>query len=272
MVERYAPVRSCSLCAVTRITPDVVCALYRRQKNIWRTCFQRHVEKGEKMDHSVSPIYQHHIIEVNMSYAIEGSVDSTRKKFSILATRQSSGRSSEISWVLLQSLKWDPCFKQVIAKLPQVKVSKAKLFPFVAGTNRHCCFFTCMGDLLTLNTKKFHVPPDQEPHWLFPWLKSLERPGTKIGRMLKACQPVQTDRTKLRVVKSLPVDATAQGIRKGAVNQLAAVMPGEFAIAATGHDLTNTSKFYEYICSHMSRWYNLLPTSCQIGDHPPSAL
>ena len=109
-----------------------------------------------------------------------------------------------------------------------------------------------MGDLLTLNTKQFHVPPDEEPHWLFPWLKSLERPGTKIGRMLKACQPVQTDRTKLRVVKSLPVDATAQGIRKGAVNQLAAVMPGEFAIAATGHDLTNTSKFYEYLQSHVA--------------------
>ena len=31
------------------------------------------------------------------------------------------------------------------------------------------------------------------------------------------------------------------------MNQLAETMPGEFAIAATGHDLTHTSAFYEYM-------------------------
>ena len=82
---------------------------------------------------------------------------------------------------------------------------------------------------------------------LLPWLKDTERPGTKIGRMLKACQEAQSSRSKLRPVKSLPKDSTAQGIRRGCVNQLAATMPGEFAVAATGHDLTHTSAFYEYM-------------------------
>ena len=85
-----------------------------------------------------------------MSFVIKGSVDSARKKFSILTTRQSSGRSSEISWVLLESLKWDPCFKQVTAELLQVKVSKTKLFPFVAGT-------VCLG-LTELCRGSVHTP------------------------------------------------------------------------------------------------------------------
>ena len=127
---------------------------------------------------------------------------------------------------------------------------KDQIISFRCGHQSVWLFFsTAMGDLLTQNTKQFHVPSNNETHWLFPWLKSTSPGyvGTKIGRMLKACHSTQHERTKLRVTKSLTSDVTTQGIRKGAVNQLAASMPGEFAVAATGHDMTQTSKFYEYM-------------------------
>ena len=138
-----------------------------------------------------------------------------RKSFSLICVRQASDRSSEIAWILLDSLQWDPCYQQVFAELPQHKVSKTKLFAMVAGSTRHSCFFTSMGDLLTLCPSVFYVPEEDKPHWLFPWLKELAQPGTKLGRMLKACHSSQVKRTKLRVTKSLSIDATAQGIIRG---------------------------------------------------------
>ena len=69
----------------------------------------RSVKDGEKTDHSVSPIYHHHIVDCISSYSLEDTADATREKITLLCVRQSCGRVSEIAWVLLESLTWDMC-------------------------------------------------------------------------------------------------------------------------------------------------------------------
>ena len=142
--------------------------------------------------------------------------------------------------------------------------------------DRYSCFFVSIADLLTLNGVHFHLKDSDDAHWLFPWLKDTDSPGTKIRTMLKSCQEKQTSRSKLRPVKSLPADSTTQGIRRGCINQLSTTMSGEFAIAATGHDLTHASAFYEYMspavamiqpaANILSNWS--LPTFGQLGYGP----
>ena len=58
--------------------------------------------------------YKNHISECVKSYSLVSSRESAQRKFALICVRQAAGRSSEVAWVLLESLQWDPLFQQVI--------------------------------------------------------------------------------------------------------------------------------------------------------------
>ena len=86
-------------------------------KNIWRRYFQRSMKTGGKIDHSVSPIYHFHISECVKSYSLVSSRESAQRKFTLICSRQAAGRSSEVTWILFESLQWDPSFQQMLCSV-----------------------------------------------------------------------------------------------------------------------------------------------------------
>lgn len=87
---------------------------------------------------------------------------------------------------------------------------------------------------------------------LLPYLITLptfsKEVGTKLSEWLKALRPSSTDATYgLYRVSNLPDDVTAGGMRVGAANTMALVLPVEKVAAMTGHDLTSLSALFEYL-------------------------
>lgn len=121
----------------------------------------------------------------------------------------------------------------------QWKVSKVKIVPFVAGIDRHSCWFVDFADFLAASPMRPFF--DGEAAFLFPELLKVTSPGTAIGNYIKACIPY---------VKGLSTNANAGGIRPGACNSLLAQMPAEFAVQVTGHELKGTSAIYNYFDSN----------------------
>ena len=71
----------------------------------------------------------------------------------------------------------------VIAEIPQDKPGRFKHAAFVAGADRHCCFYTDFGDYLTLVAREPYN--DGETEWLIPELHDSGSPGTKAGKWIK---------------------------------------------------------------------------------------
>ncbi|MGB1605732.1 MAG: hypothetical protein ACPIOQ_74070 [Promethearchaeia archaeon] len=61
---------------------------------------------------------------------------------------QAAGRASEISWITLAGLRWDPEFKCLLCTVPQSKTAKLKMVALVAGKDRGSDFFLDFGDFL----------------------------------------------------------------------------------------------------------------------------
>lgn len=129
------------MCSAHVIYEHIIVHIFRCEEKYMEKCFRRSVKDGEKTDHSVSPIYHHHIVDCISSYSLEGTVDATRKKFTLLCVRQSCGRALEIAWVLLESLTWDSCFKQVCAHIMYTRVSMMRTRVFIRYTQR-CMMYT----------------------------------------------------------------------------------------------------------------------------------
>ena len=130
------------------------------------------------------------------------------------------------------------------------KGAKIKLMAFVCGFTRNQCFFLNFGDYLVLQPDR--VPwEEEEADWLIPDLQKTNSPGTTVGNFIRDLQVVGGSKAYADVaVAELPSGANAGGLRPGAINALAAIMPPELTVHATGQDLRGLSAMWEYIdCS-----------------------
>jgi hypothetical protein len=91
-------------------------------------------------------------------------------------TTQSAGRSAEVAWLTVESLRWDRHLRICPGVIPQSKTSKPKMAAFLAGVDRHHCFFIDLGDHLALEDRPVYDP--DQPFAAFP------RPATE-----GACKP-----------------------------------------------------------------------------------
>jgi hypothetical protein len=92
-----------------------------------------------------------------------------------------------------------------------------------------------------------------EPAWVFPQLQQPTASGTVVGGYLEALLPAErggkSNGKYLGVlVDSLPDNANAGGIRPGIIiNELAASMPAELVVQASGHNFASMSALWEYL-------------------------
>lgn len=101
-------------------------------------------------DMSAPSIYPSTVVKMCLQLGKEGSEESALIKFVFKSVMQAGCRSSEISHVVLDSMRFDIHFKCVVGELPQLKTGKMKLFSFMAGVDRGYCWFLDFADFLCL--------------------------------------------------------------------------------------------------------------------------
>lgn len=168
-------------------------------------------------------------------------------------------------------MRWDPHFKHVFMEVPQPKKSKVKLVALGAGISRHADWFVTLGDYLALQPPTSGIYKEGSAAWVFPNLQLTGSPGTTMGNYIRALLPLDRGghikyQDERIVLHDLPPGANAGGIRPGACNQLVAAVPAEFAVNVTGHDLTKTSAFFEYVDSTRA---GCMPGSIVLGGWEP---
>jgi len=198
------------------------------------------------MDQSATPVYLHHVKSMLKAYAKKGDKEAAERSFAIITAHQAAGRVSEALLTPLENLEYDSFFTCVFV---QIFIPETKLAAFVAGRDRYCCFFTSLGDDLTLN----HRPSVQEEggtHWLLPKLHENNAPANTIGSYMKALQLGCGGQVRYQdvAIPDLPHEINANGLRSGAINTLAVSLPLEIATLTTGHTVSNKiSAFFDYV-------------------------
>lgn len=152
------------------------------------------------------------------------------RKLSIKSLWQASGRTGEIAWLNLNSLRWDPFFELVKAAGPQPKTSKLKFTAFVSGIDLYLDWFIDLGDYFVIGERYLYTEDDAQ--WFIQALQASTSARTAINTFVKALLPGPAGAVKYRqfAVKCLPAEATAGGFRPGAINTLLSAMPGEIAV------------------------------------------
>ena len=247
------------------------------REQMWKRFYVRAVEQGDKLDESAPPLGIEHVKAIARSlgmFASRGQMGQTRvaheRKFAILSLWQVAGRSGEIAWLSYKKLAWDEQLRCVHVEVAQLKTVKVKRLVFVAGANRHCCWFTALGDRLATESRDSWFHDDEEYHWLFPDLSDTESPGTRIGEYIKALLPHDvsgSSKSKLYkdyVVETLPADSNAASIRAGCANMLHVAMPEAFACTTTGHKLESYAH-QQYIDAETA---NCMPGAIVLSGFP----
>jgi hypothetical protein len=85
-------------------------------------------------------------------------------------------------------------------------------------------------------------------NFIFPEWECHSQPSTALSNVIKALitDNKSSKYTSVRVQR-LRSDASAGGIRVGAVNWLTSHMPAEFVAYLTGHQLTGIGALFEYL-------------------------
>lgn len=147
-------------------------------------------------------------------------------------------------------------------------MSKYKIAAFVAGSRRNICPFTAHGDELVLN-KQVYDDLDSASTYLIQALVGAKKPGTVLGTYIKGVmQPARGGLKKFAefAVSSLPDDASAAGIRPGAINTLCTNVPVQLCVSNTGHDFRGFSSFFEYVGATIPQ---LMPGAVLLAGYPP---
>ena len=213
------------------------------KNNIEKICFNEAKKAGDPTSKKAPPLYLVVLEAIVAAYACEGSDEAIRAKFACLGGWQSAGRTAELAYIALSEMEWDPHYAQVLALHPQFKTHKVKLDVFVTGARRNISFFLHLGDFLMVPRPL--VPGDK--HWLNPWLIGVKNPGKKIGAYFKnMLPPSQCGSDKYPNVPGVPLRVSGASARKGFINTVLPVVPGEMVIQSTGHSMKDKSAVYEY--------------------------
>lgn len=84
-------------------------------------------------------------------------------------------------------MEWDPEFEAVFTEVLQSKVGRFKLIAFVAGADRHMCFFLALADYMISRPPPIYN--SDTPAWLIPELHVTSTPAQKLGLYLKDLLP-----------------------------------------------------------------------------------
>ena len=161
-----------------------------------------------------------------------------------------------------QLVQVDSQYQVVYTDALQLKVSAMKTVVFAAGSNRHLDFFLNFFDYLVCGPQVTYQHGGA--NFIFPEWQRTSAPSTTLSNVMKALLPSSKNvkYAKFRVT-GLHEDASAGGIRVGAVNWLTSHMPAEFVAYLTGHTLTGIGALFEYLRVAVSLFYVVsTPTRC----------
>ena len=151
-----------------------------------------------------------------------------------------------------------------------IQVGKVKQVALVAGVDEELCWFTAFGQALALDPSRVKYNPDSET-WMFPEIHRVKQPGPKLGGYVSDLLPralggaAGYQHVADKEGRQLPSDASAAGFRAGAVNTLVSRCCLESAVHFTGHDMSSTSAFFDYVDSSLSA---CMPGAIVIAGYP----
>ena len=233
---------------------------------IIRKSFHRAVKNGNVLDNSAPPISIHHIMAFIKALSMQNTAVAAKRKFEIFTLWAAAGRAAETSYLTFDGMSWDSFLKCIFMEVPQLKTAKAKQIAFVAGENRHSCFYLGLADFFTMQCNFdsfFAFESEESVPWLFPDLEASKSPGTILSNYLK--EFAENDRDPNCV---WPLDVSACSLRHGGISLLVQSMPCEIAVHTTGHKLENVGSIWEYSDTP----YSTPPYSYLPGTLTPSLL
>ena len=68
-----------------------------------------------------APVYLEDVMLINRSYSRAGTSEGATRKFSVLTSQRSVGRSAEVAWMTWDGITWDKFFKHAFVVSPQPK-------------------------------------------------------------------------------------------------------------------------------------------------------
>jgi hypothetical protein len=146
------------------------------KKNAHRLGYKRSKDRGAPIDKSGTPLCLEDIKEVIKFYAKDLTPENAKRAFAVTCLWAAVGRSGEIAYLDWGSMKWDRFNQCVYAEWFQLKTTKAKIAAFVAGFDRHICWFLRLGDFLILcDVVGSSTPSDVA--WVFADLQMRKSPG-----------------------------------------------------------------------------------------------
>ena len=148
--------------------------------------YRRDLDSGRSSE-GRDEIYLPHVREMSAALARANTAEAAQRKLSIKTLWRCAGRSGEPGKILYTGLSWNLLFDCLVAEAPQVKTSKSKWVPFIAGVDRHTDWVLDFGDDLAWQRGSMNYN-SEEPLLLIPELKG-EASGTKLGNYVKALQP-----------------------------------------------------------------------------------
>lgn len=253
-------------CRETKSTGANAQWLKRLRNNVLDICMERAIENGDELDNSVSCIFLQHIRAMSKAYQTVGDRESIERILSIMTLWRAAGRASETAGVHVEALKNELFFEANFLDIGQTKTKKAKKVVFLPGIDRYSDWNVLFGDHLAMRAQKAYV--EGIPDYLFPSLKSVKYPGTKIGEFMRALKPrdeggsegykqVAIDGSDVGIdgewfASRLPADTCAGGIRPGTINMLTTAMPAEFVCHATGQELKSLTSMFEYVDANLA--------------------
>lgn len=224
----------------------------------------RRIECGLPSSHAAQPLYYvQHIRKVSEAYAKMGTTEAAKARALIMITYAAAGRTAEAVYLTFDSLNVDTFYGCLVSTIYQPKTGKLKDVPFVAARDRHADVALAMADHFVLNRFKPYCPDDAA--YVFPDVVMLSNPNDKLNSFIRNVNRCDTATADPRTGVELFEGACAAGIRRGNANELHSVMPAQFAVALTGHEMTGFTKLYEYINSNVA---NAITAATVLGRWP----
>ena len=153
------------------------------KNNMRRRSVALHVDEGNSLDNSATPIFANHVRDCVAAYAKLGSKDAASRKLSIQATWLACGRAGECQFLSYEGIRWDDTFECAFAETLQSKTSKIKIIPFAAGRTRHDDFYLSLADLLAARTASVYDPAYCD--WILPDLRNAGSASSVLGSYIK---------------------------------------------------------------------------------------
>ena len=183
-IRTVAPLTTCSAlllrqdffaCTKGDKTTEVGLWWSNMRTNLNRHAFNNNVFGPNKIDDSPSEIYLSHVVALMKGLSKANTPESAERKFAIMTLWRMAGRAGEPAFLSYEGTMWNALHETACIECVQVKSSKLKFVPFVAGSSRHKDWLLAFADDLVLK-RGDTLYDSNEKTWMLPCLQDCSKP------------------------------------------------------------------------------------------------